>query len=252
LFPSIEGGQTVGVVGSIGGALAKHVGPEVTGTMIRTILEKAIDGLGPLPGAATSAEAAVRKAGGDTDVAIDDLISSHVRLAGAQGFVTNIGGLITMAVTAPANLAAVALVQCHLAAEIVHIRGYDLQHPSVRNAVLICLLDPDARKALTKDAKSDMSPATVVKGEQGQTVRQLIGRAVALSLLTGVGGKRVAAFVARRIPVLGGAVGGAGDAWATRRVGRETAKMPRPPRGSAVARPIIIDAAASGELPSGA
>jgi len=222
LFPSIEGGQTVGVVGSIGGALAKHVGPEVTGTMIRTILEKAIDGLGPLPGAATSAEAAVRKAGGDTDVAIDDLISSHVRLAGAQGFVTNIGGLITMAVTAPANL------------------------------VLICLLDPDARKALTKDAKSDMSPATVVKGEQGQKVRQLVGRAVALSLLTGVGGKRVAAFVARRIPVLGGAVGGAGDAWATRRVGRETAKMPRPPRGSAVARPIIIDAAASGELPSGA
>jgi hypothetical protein len=242
--PRSEGSTIVGIVGSIGAAMAKRVGPNVTGASVRSILERAIDGFGPLSASATSADTAVRKAGGDTDVAIDELIDSHVKLAGAQGFVTNIGGLMTMAVAAPANLAAVALVQCHLAAEIIHIRGYDLAHPSVRNAVLVCLLDVDARKALAKDANADMSAAAVAAGEQSAEVRQLIGRAVAGSLLTGIGGKRVAAFAARRIPVLGGAVGAAGDAWATRRIGRETAKMPRPPRGSAAARLIIVDAVA--------
>lgn len=238
-----KGERTVGLMGSIGGSLARHVGPNVTGTTVRTILERAIDGIGPLPGAASSADSALRKAGGDTDVAIEELISSHVKLAGAQGFVTNIGGLITMAVSAPANLAAVALLQCHLAAEIVHIRGYDLKHPAVRDAVLVCLLDADARKALARDANTDMSVTAVLQGRQDDESRQLIGRAVAGSLLTGIGGKRIAAFVARRIPVLGGAVGAAGDAWATRRIGRETAKLPRPSRGAPTARVITVNAA---------
>ena len=38
---------------------------------------------------------------GDVDRAIHELIENHVRYAGAQGFVTNLGGLATMAFTVP-------------------------------------------------------------------------------------------------------------------------------------------------------
>jgi hypothetical protein len=218
----------VGVVGSLGGSLARHVGPNVTGATIRNILERAIDGVGPIPGAAAAGDSAVRKAGGNADSAIEAMITRHIRLAGAQGFLTNVGGLLTMPVAMPANLAAVTLIQCHLAAAILHVRGYDLTSAGVRDAVLVCLLDPDARRSLAKEAHRNVSPAVLAAATADPTVDRLIGRAVAASLLTGIGGKRLAGFAARRVPVLGGAIGGAGDAWATRRIGRETARTPRP------------------------
>jgi len=218
----------VGVVGSMGGALAKRVAPNLTGPVVRQVLERAIDGFGPISGAVASAETALRKNSGDTDRAIEDLIDQHVRWAGAQGFLTNVGGLVTMVVSAPANITAVALLQCHLAAAIVHLRGYDLDKPAVRDAVLVCLLDKDARKSLARDAKQDISPSVLAASQHGPALAQLISQAVTGQLLAAVGGKRVASFVARRIPVLGGAVGAAGDALATRRIGMSTAALPRP------------------------
>ena len=228
----------MGIAGSIGSSLAKRVGPGITGGTVRQILERAIDGLGPIPGAAQTAEKALADTHGDTDLAISDVISNHIRLAGAQGFVTNLGGLVTMAVTAPANLAAVAVLQCHLAATVLYIRDYDLTEPNVRDAALVCLLDNDSRKSLAKDAKMDISPQALVRSNYGADVRKLIARAVVGDLVAGIGGKRLAAFAAKRIPVLGGAVGAAGDAVSTRRVGREAARMPR----AANPRHIVVDA----------
>jgi hypothetical protein len=216
----------VGVIGSIGSGMAKRVAPAVTGQAVRDILERAIDGVGPVPGAAKSANIQLRRAGGDIDVAIDALITAHQRLAGAQGFLTNIGGLLTMAVTVPANIAGVSLLQCHLAAAVLHLRGYDLTSPSVRDAVLVCLLDSDARKSLTKATGLTISPAVLATAVPDARVQQQVAKAVTGHLLAMSGGKQVANFVARRIPVLGGAVGGIGDALSTRRIGRDAARTP--------------------------
>lgn len=223
----------MGVAGAIGSGVAKRVAPGVTGHAVRDILERAIDGIGPVPGAAKSANIKLRKAGGDVDVAIDALITSHLRLAGAQGFLTNIGGLLTMAVTVPANIAGVSLLQCHLAAAILHLRGYDLTSPAVRDAVLVCLLDRDARKSLTKATGLTISPAALATAVPDTHVQQQVAKAVTGQLLAMSGGKQVASFVARRIPVLGGAVGGFGDALSTRRIGRDAARIPLAPGGPA-------------------
>ena len=53
---------------------------------------------------------------GDVDKAVHEVIEDHVRYAGAQGFATNIGGLVTAALTIPANIAGLALIQCRLVA----------------------------------------------------------------------------------------------------------------------------------------
>lgn len=218
------------LVGSFGSAVAKKLAPGVTGPVVRDILERAIDGAGPIPGAARSGDSQLRRANGNVNKAIESLIDNHLRLAGAQGFLTNVGGLVTMAVTMPTNLAAVALIQCHLAASIVHLRGYSLDRPEVRDAILVCLLDKDARKALSKDSGTTISPAFLLDAGPSPQRSEKIARAVTGQLLAGIGGKRVASFVARRIPVLGGAVGGFGDALATRRIGRDTAELVTNPR----------------------
>ncbi|QNK82011.1 hypothetical protein [Nakamurella sp. PAMC28650] len=236
----------MGVAGSIGSGLARRVAPAVTGQAVRDILERAIDGIGPIPGAARSAQAQLRKAGGDIDLAIDSLITAHLRLAGAQGFLTNVGGLLTMAVTVPANIAGVSLLQCHLAAAILHLRGYDLASPSVRDAVLVCLLDGDARKSLTKATGLTISPAALATAVPDAQVQAQVAKAVTGQLLAMSGGKQVASFIARRIPVLGGAVGGFGDAFSTRRIGRDAARTPLAAAGP---RKLDISHLAPGRFP---
>lgn len=221
----------MGLAGSIGSGLAKRVAPAVTGQAVRDILERAIDGVGPIPGAAKSADSQLRRAGGDIDLAVESLITSHLRLAGAQGFLTNIGGLLTMAITVPTNIAGVSLLQCHLAAAILHLRGYNLANPSVRDAVLVCLLDSDARKSLTAATGLTISPAALATAVPDVDVQQQVAKAVTGQLLAMAGGKQMASFLARRIPVLGGAVGGFGDAMSTRRIGRDAARTPLAPAG---------------------
>ena len=61
-------------------------------------------------------------------------------LASAQGFVTNIGGVATLPVAIPANIAGVAIVQMRMVAAIAHLRGYDLNDNRVRTALVMCLL----------------------------------------------------------------------------------------------------------------
>ena len=86
------------------------------------------------------------------------MIENHVRYAGAQGFVTNIGGVVTMAVTIPANVAGLALIQCRMIAGIAHLRGYDLDDPRVRNAILTCMLGEDAVNAMIRKKKLPAPP----------------------------------------------------------------------------------------------
>jgi hypothetical protein len=225
------GGDSMGIVGSIGAQVAKRVGPAAGGGLVRDIFERAIDGGGPFPGAAKSGDAALRKAGGDIDKAADALVTQHLRLAGTQGFLTNVGGLITMAVTVPLNIAGLMLLQCHLAAAILHVRGYDLTRPAVRDAVLVCLLDSDARRSLTKSVGVTITPAAVATADHNPDVQVEIAKAVTGQLLAMSGGKQVARFVARRVPVLGGAIGGIGDAWSTKRIGSYAAQTPLAPPG---------------------
>ena len=125
--------------GSIGKRLAPHIPdalPGLTTAFVREALHRAIHGVGPLPPAAHAAEKQLAEQRGRVDRAVHEVIENHVRYAGAQGFVTNLGGVVTAAVAIPANITGLALIQCRMIAGIAHLRGYDLDDPRVRNGVL--------------------------------------------------------------------------------------------------------------------
>ncbi|HEU0285811.1 MAG TPA: hypothetical protein VFR22_02135, partial [Nocardioidaceae bacterium] len=109
--------------------MARKTAPLLTSTYVREILELAIDGTGPFKGAAPAADSRLVQARGDVENAVGDLIDNHVRMAGVQGFLTNLGGAVTLPVMIPANVTGLALLQCHLVAGIAHLRGYDLDDP---------------------------------------------------------------------------------------------------------------------------
>ncbi len=188
---------------------------------MRYSVTRAIVGVGPLPPAAKAADKQLAEQKGDVDRAIHEVIENHVRLAGAQGFVTNLGGLVTAAFTIPANITGLALIQCRMIAGIAHLRGYDLDDPKVRNAILACLLGDDAVKALVKKKKLPAPPMAIATAPaHDEQLDTLIAAVVASDLITKVAGKRLATTVGRRVPVIGGLVGLSADAFATWRIGR--------------------------------
>ena len=213
-----------GLAASVGRRLAPKVtglAPEASASFVREALDRAIHGVGPLPGAARAAEEQLREHDGDVEKAVHDVIENHVRYAGAQGFLTNLGGLVTTAVTAPVNAAGLALVQCRMVAAIAHLRGYDLDDRRVQNAVLACVLGESTVDAMVKDKTLPAPPmALATAPATDPTLDQRIGTAVATDLVSRMAGKRLAVTVGRRVPVVGGVVGMGADGFATWRVGR--------------------------------
>jgi hypothetical protein len=185
------------------------------------VLDRAIDGVGPLRSAAASADSKLVDAGGDVEAAISKLLRLHATLAGAQGFVTNLGGVAALAVALPANVVGVTLVQCHLIAGIAHLRGYDLEDPRVRNAILVCMLGEDSAKSLVKTSTIPASPLGIATAAaHDPALDEHISREVTTDLIARTAGRRAVTLIGRRIPLLGGVVGGSSDAFMTWQLGR--------------------------------
>jgi EcsC protein family len=220
------------MVGRLAVPLAKSQAPTVTANFVRQAFDRAVDGFGPLLGAAELADKRLAESDGNVNRAIRSLIDSHVRFAGAEGFLTNIGGLVTMAVTLPINISGLALLQAHLVAGIAHLRGYDLDDPRVRNAVIACMLGEDTVKSLIKKKKLPSSPMAIATAPAvDTTLDQRLAAEVTGELMARVAGKRTIAVVGRRVPVVGGGVGAITDGFATYQIGRYAAKELRSRRG---------------------
>lgn len=222
----------MGIGGSIGKRIAPQVhklAPELTSSFVHEALSRAIHGVGPLPPAAAAADAQLREQGGDVERAVHEVIENHVRYAGGQGFVTNIGGLATAALTIPANIAGLALIQCRLVAGIAHLRGYDLADPRVHNAILACVLGEDTVRSLVKRRRIPAPPMAIATAPAHDPhLDTVMAAEVTSELLTKVAGKRVVTTVGRRVPVVGGIVGAGADAYATWQVGRYADRELRP------------------------
>lgn len=213
------------LLGRIAGSVATDRAPGLTSNFVRQAFDRAVDGAGPMRGAAEAADKRLAEHDGNVSEAIDSLIDSHVRLATAQGFVTNLGGLVTVAVMIPANISGLALLQCHMVAGIAHLQGYDLDDPRVRNAVLACMLGEEAVKGLVKNKKLPSTPMAIATAPSHDAeLDRRVAAEVAAELIGRVAGKRTVTFIARRAPIIGGGVGAVSDGFRTYQVGRFAAK----------------------------
>lgn len=212
------------VRGTVGKRLAPRItelAPGLTTSFVREALHRAIDGVGPMPGAAAAADKQLAEQRGDVERAVHEVIENHVRYAGAQGFLTNVGGLVTATVTIPANITGLAVVQCRMIAGIAHLRGHDLADPRVRNAVLMTLLGEEVVDSLVRKKKLPAPPmALATAPAHDPRLDVIISGEVAADLITRVAGKRLATTLGRRVPVVGGLVGAGADGYATWKIGR--------------------------------
>lgn len=215
----------MGIRKSVAGSAGTKIAPKFASNYVRTVLDHAIDGFGPMKSAVSTADAKLVDNLGDVEKAIRGLIRLHTGLAGVQGFVTNLGGIAAIAIAVPTNVLGVTLVQCHLVAGVAHLRGYDLEDPRVRNAILTCMLGEETVDELVRRKKLPSSPMTLATSPvHDPELDRLVAAEVTTELFGKVAGRRVATLVGRRIPLLGGGVGAASDGMSTYQIGTYAAK----------------------------
>ncbi len=161
----------------------------------------------------------LRNNAGDREKAIDELIAWQASYAGAAGFVSNLGGLITMPVAIPANLASVLLIQLRMIAAIAHLRGYQLDEERVRTLSFVCLTGSAAANIMEEFSVSlgIKLSSRVIMQISGETLLK-INRAVGFRLVARAGSKGLI-NITKLVPLVGGLAGGAFDAMMTRGIG---------------------------------
>ncbi|MDA5560577.1 EcsC family protein [Exiguobacterium sp. MMG028] len=149
---------------------------------------------------------------------IDKLITIQLAKCGTSGFLTGLGGLITLPVAVPANISSVLFIQMRMIASIAVMRGYDVKDDQVRTFVYA---------SLTGKAATDIIKQAGVQVGQKLAVNMIkklpfevikkINKAVGFRLMTKFGQKGVI-NMGKMVPLVRGVIGGTYDATTTKMI----------------------------------
>ncbi|NNP74136.1 EcsC family protein [Acinetobacter defluvii] len=150
---------------------------------------------------------------------VNSLIRWQNTKAGTSGFLTGLGGIITLPIAIPANVASVIYVQIRMIAAIAHMGGHNLNDDRVKSLVFVCLTG-NAAKDILKDIGIVVGKKIAqnsIKNISGKTITA-INQKVGFRLLTKFGEKGVI-NLGKAVPLLGGIIGASFDSVTTNTVG---------------------------------
>jgi len=184
----------------------------------KTLLAFVEEGVGPITGSLSYAED--RKARvGDVEKAITRITRETQVATGTSGFVTGLGGLVTMPITIPAAFAGAALMNARMVGSIAHLRNYDLKDPFVQHLLLLVVAGQSANTAMREvGVKVTTKLATKAIADISIDTIRAINKKLGIQLLAKYGTQRSAITLAKAVPIIGGVVGGAVDATFTKAV----------------------------------
>lgn len=193
--------------------------------------DKALSGIPGFDSAQELAECYMKNGGCRISQA-NSLIRWQNTKAGTSGFLSGLGGIITMPVTIPANIASVMYVQLRMISAIAHIGDHDIRDDRIKTMVYACLTG-NAAKDILKDAGIIIGrklTENAIKSISGKTLTK-INQAVNFRLITKFGNKGVI-NLGKAVPLIGGVIGATFDSVTTNIVGniaRDTFITAKPP-----------------------
>ncbi len=205
--------------------------------LVQRLLDVGVDGKGTFDSARQIAATALGRSR-DPEKAIDDIVAEHTKLAAAGGFVTGLGGFITLPVALPANVVGFYILSTRMVAAIAKVRGYDIDSPSVRSAILLGLVGADAGDVLRKAgvATGGGRLAALATQRLPGPVLMAVNKGVGFRMVTQLG-KKTFAKLGRGIPLAGGVLGAGLDAFMIRRIA-DHVRQEFPAKGSPEAAAI--------------
>jgi len=157
----------------------------------------------------------------DNEAAIRSVINWAMIKTGSAGFVTGLGGLITLPVAVPADVASSLYVNMRMVAAIALLRGYDLKSDQVRTMVYVTLTGETVKDVL-KSVGIKLGESLTNKAIQKYLTRDVIksiNKAVGSRFLTKAGEKGVI-NATKMVPLIGGFVSAGFDAVGTKTIAK--------------------------------
>ena len=149
-------------------------------------------------------------------IAAKELIKQQLLKCSASGLITGFGGLLTLPVTVPANVASVLYVQMRMIAALAAIGGYDVHSDEVQTLVYLCLVGSSLTDVVKSTGIKIANKVTtnMLKKLPGAVLTK-INQKVGFRLLTKFGTKGAVNLV-KVVPVAGALVGAGIDYGSTK------------------------------------
>ena len=160
-----------------------------------------------------------------TEKAAKALIANQIIKCGTSGFLSGLGGVITLPVTIPANVSSVLYVQMRMIAALAYMGGFDIKSDQVKTLVYACLTGSSAAEILKSAGVQFGQKLTTstIKSISGKTLTA-INQKVGFRFVTKFGEKGII-NLGKMVPVVGGIIGGGFDVAGTKVIANNAYKM---------------------------
>ena len=153
------------------------------------------------------------------DEAAKAFIQNQIAKCTVSGFVTGLGGLLTIPVTVPANIASVLYVQMRMIACLAYMGGYDVRSKEVKTLLYACLAGVSLNLILKElGAKLGSERVDKLLDKIPESSVPTISQKIYSQLAVKTGAKVGSGTLGKAIPLIGGVVGGALDYVETKRL----------------------------------
>ena len=202
-------------------------------TLVKWLSDHAIDGVRPLSSAQDLATEYLRDGSyGSHRQRIDALINWETSKNFTAGFVTGLGGLLTLPFALPAGFAASWVIQARMAAAIARIYGHDLRSERIRTLVVATLVgDSITEIATASGIRVASGTAKAVADRVSRRGFIEFSRRVGSRLLR-MAGQKSSVNLMKGVPLIGGIAGGTFDAIGCRIVGKHARKLFETPQNA--------------------
>lgn len=158
----------------------------------------------------------------DREMAIKKLVDAQVLKCTTSGFLTSLGGFVTLPVAIPANLASIMYIQLRMIASIAVMGGYNPSDDEVQTLAYACLAGMSAAdlcKAGGIKAVNAIATKAIAKKLPG-ALCQKINKAIGFRFITKAGEKGIINLT-KLVPVVGGILGGGLDYLGTKTIAKK-------------------------------
>ena len=194
-------------------------------SMLDTLYAKSIDGLQKVSPPIDKLAHEYLDLNISTEVAARKFINNQIAKCTTSGFLTGLGGLITLPVAIPANISSVLYVQMRMIACLAYMGGYDTKSDQVQTLVYVCLagvsVDQLAKNiGIQFGTKMTNSMIQKIPGKTLTAINQKVG----FRFITKFGEKGLI-NLGKTVPLIGGIISGGFDFVETKAIATRAYKL---------------------------
>ena len=161
----------------------------------------------------------------DAERASKAFAKNQIIKCSVSGFVTGLGGLITLPIAVPANITSVLFVQIRMIQGIAFIGGYNLQDDRIQTFIYACLAGISVNQVFKKFGITfgQKVTANAISKIPGKVLTQ-INKAIGFRFITKAGEKGLV-NLGKLTPVIGGPIHAGFDYFETKAIANRAIKM---------------------------